>query len=73
MNPVHWKREHQIAFLVAAVIGAGMGIYIGVRQVEPSTNAYWLHVGLWGVAGMMLAAAGAFIRQLIRNRNSNRE
>ena len=73
MNPFDWKREHQIAFLVAAVIGAGMGIFIGVRQVEPSTNAYWLHVGSWGVAGTMLAAFGAFIRQLIRNKNSNKE
>ena len=68
MNPLHWKREHQIAFLVAAVVGAVMGVYIGLRQVEPATNLYWLHVGIWGLAGAMLAGVGAFIRQLIRDR-----
>lgn len=71
MNPFHWKREHQIAFLIAVVFGAGMGIYIGLRQIEPSADGYWLHVGLWGVAGALLAGAGAFIRQLMRNRNLN--
>ena len=70
MNPLHWKREHQIAFLVAAVFGAGMGIFIGMRQVEPSTSPDWLHVASWGVAGAMLAGAGAYVRQLIRNKNS---
>jgi FtsH-binding integral membrane protein len=71
MNPFHWKREHQIAFLVAVVFGAGMGIYIGLRQIEPSAGGYWLHMGLWGVAGAVLAGTGAYIRQLIRKRNSD--
>jgi hypothetical protein len=72
MNPLHWKQEHQIAFLVAAVFGAIMGITIGLRQVEPSTSLYWLHGGLWGLAGAMLAGAGAFIRQLIREKSANK-
>jgi hypothetical protein len=69
MNPLHWKRDYQIAFLIAVLLGAGMGIYIGQRQVDPSTSAYWLRIGLSGVAGAVLAGAGAFIRQLMRNRN----
>ena len=68
MNPFDWKREHQIAFLIAALIGAGMGIYIGMRQVAPSSSSDWLQVGAWGIAGTMLAAAGAYFRQLMRNR-----
>jgi hypothetical protein len=71
MNPLHWKREHQIAFLGAAVVGACIGIFAGTRQVEPSANLYWLLVGLWGAAGAVVAAAGAFIRQLLRDRTSN--
>jgi hypothetical protein len=40
MNPLHGKREHQIAFLMAAVFGAVLGSFIGLRQVEPSTSLY---------------------------------
>ena len=29
MNPFNWKREHQVALGIAAVIGAVMGILIG--------------------------------------------
>jgi hypothetical protein len=69
MNPLHWRREHQIAFLVAVVFGAGVGIFIGIRQVEQSAGPGWLHFALWGVAGAMLAGAGAYIRQLIRDKS----
>jgi hypothetical protein len=67
MNPLNWKREHQIAFLGAAAIGACIGVVAGTRQLEPSTSHYWVWVGLWGLAGAATAAAGAFIRQLLRN------
>jgi len=71
MNPLRWKREYQIAFLVAVVFGAVIGIFFGLRQVEPSTSLYWLHVGSWAVAGAVLAGLGAFIRQVLRDRTSN--
>jgi hypothetical protein len=70
MNPLHWKREYQIAFLGAAVFGACVGIFAGVRQIEPSASFYWFHVGLWGAIGAVMGAAGAFVRQLMRDRNS---
>jgi amino acid transporter len=71
MNPLHWKREHQIALLGAAVVGAAMGIFAGTRQVEPSADHYWIWLGLWGAAGTAMGAAGGFIRQLSRSRTSN--
>jgi hypothetical protein len=71
MNPLHWKHEHQIAFVVAVVLCACIGIFAGVRQVDPSTNLYWLWVGLWGAAGASMGALGAFIRQLLRDQISN--
>jgi hypothetical protein len=70
MNPLNWKREHQIAFLVAVPFGACIGIFGGVQQVEPSTDLYWLSVALWGTAGAVMAAVGAFIRQMFRDRAS---
>lgn len=71
MNPLRWKREHQIAFLGAAAFGACIGIFGGVQQVEPSASAYWLRVALWGAAGALMGAAGASIRQLLRDRTSD--
>ena len=70
MNPLRWKRDYQIAFLVAVVFCAGIGIFVGVRQVDPSSDQYWLRVGLWGAAGAAMGAAGAFIRQSMRDRIS---
>jgi hypothetical protein len=63
MNPLNWKREYQIAFVVATIIGAGMGVYIGLRQSPPLDE---LHLTLWGIGGAVLGAAGAFIRQSMR-------
>jgi amino acid transporter len=71
MNPIHWKREHQIALLGAAVVGAAIGIFGGSRQVELSANQYWLWLALWGGAGTVMGAMGGFIRQLSRSRTSN--
>ena len=71
MNPLHWKREHQIALLGAAVVGAAIGIFAGSRQVEPSANHHWLWLALWGAAGSVMGATGGFIRQLSRSRTSN--
>jgi hypothetical protein len=48
MNPLHWKREHQIAFLGAAVFGACVGIFAGIQQVEPSANP---HLAVGGAMG----------------------
>jgi len=70
LNPVHWKREHQIAFLVAVVACAGLGAFAGTKRVDPSANLYWVWIGLWTATGAILGAVGAFISQFIRNRGS---
>ena len=69
MNPLNWKREYQIALFVAAIFGFCIGIYAGVRSVDPHTNLYLLQVGLWGAGGCVLGAAGGFLRQLLRDRD----
>jgi hypothetical protein len=71
MNPLRWKREHQIALLGAAVVGAAIGIFAGTRQIEPSADHYWIWLGIWGAAGTGMGATGGFIRQLSRSRTSS--
>jgi hypothetical protein len=68
MNPLHWKREYQVALFVAAIFGFSIGVYAGVRNVVPYTDLYLLRVCLWGVGGCVLGAAGGFLRQLLRDR-----
>ena len=70
MNPLKWKREYQIALFIAAIFGFCIGIYAGVRNVDPNTNLYLLRVCLWGAGGCVLGAAGGFLRQMLRDRNS---
>ncbi len=70
MNPIYWKREHQIAFVIAVVVCACLGVFAGSQRVDPSADLYWVRVGLWGVAGAAMGTVGASIGQLIRNRRS---
>jgi hypothetical protein len=70
MNLIHWKRERQIAFLIAVAVCTCLGVFAGTRRVDPSADLYWLWIGLWGAAGAAMGAAGASISQLIRNRSS---
>ena len=57
MNPLHWKREHQIALFGAAIVGAFLRELANLNRPQR----------LWGVAGTVTGAAGGFIRQLYRN------
>jgi hypothetical protein len=35
MNPLLWKREHQLALLIASATGAAIGLVHGVRSASP--------------------------------------
>jgi H+/Cl- antiporter ClcA len=70
LNPLHWKPEHRVAFVFAAVFGACIGIFAGLGHFDPYTSNRWLLVGLYGVGGMLLGAAGGLLRQLLRDRKS---
>jgi hypothetical protein len=63
MNPLRWKREHKIALLAAAVLGACIGIFAGVRQTGSQPD----QVALWAIAGAAMGVVGVFLRVLLRN------
>lgn len=79
MNPLGWKREHQVAFAIAILLGAGVGLLLGMRQ-HNSEN--WLQVELswddvsnffangggweWSLIGAAIAGTLVYVWQLLR-------
>lgn len=41
MNPLEWKREHQIAFVCAIGLGCLVGILVGFAETETYTSFRW--------------------------------
>lgn len=41
MNPLKWKREHQIALACAAALGAVIGAIFGFWYLIPAHHFYW--------------------------------
>ena len=67
MNPLNWKREHQVALGIAAVIGAVLGILAGylvyaIAQGAGGAMSFgrWLESSIWAAA-LLWAIVGAFI------------
>jgi hypothetical protein len=69
MNPLYWTRDHRFAFLATTICGACLGVVAGVRPFDPGVNQnlYWLWLGAWVASGALLAAVGAYIRELLRD------
>jgi hypothetical protein len=74
MNPFNWQRAHWIAFWVAVMLGGCLGFVVGIRRIDPTIDqsSYWQWLGLWVVSGAAIAAAGAFLRQLLRRSERER-
>jgi H+/Cl- antiporter ClcA len=81
MNPLEWKREHQIALLISAGIGFVFGFIFGLQEVslrgyelywsgdhvnDHSINFYWAIVVVIGLLGALIGAAIIYAAQLMR-------
>jgi hypothetical protein len=52
MNPLNWRREHQVALLLGGVIGIAMGLLIGYMY-----DTLWsMYDGILTAMGNMIAA-----------------
>jgi hypothetical protein len=80
MNPLRWKREHQIALLGAAIIGAIVGFIFGIHEADPYgkifkhfgyygytwVDTYWIVVALWSLFGACMVSGAIYVFQLSR-------
>jgi hypothetical protein len=73
MNPFQWRREHQVALLLAAIVGAALGFIIGymhhnVRYEDATAFSLYLTAGSafrWCVFGALIGGTVVYIRELM--------
>ena len=80
MNPLHWTRQHQLAWAVISVLGAALGALLGFIHssffsiMQPwqvfvewlsRPQSYWL----WPSFGLVIAGLTFYAAQLFRKAN----
>jgi hypothetical protein len=69
MNPLKWRREHQVALLLGAAVGIAIGLLIGFiyNGVHYATLPQWLGWSAfrWGVLGALVGGTTIYMRQLL--------
>jgi len=80
MNPLHWKREHQHAWIVISVTGAIAGLLFGfihspffaILQTWSAFGAWLSFPGsywLWPTLGFLITGVTFYAVQLLRHSN----
>jgi len=80
MNPLHWQREHQVAWIVTSLVGAFLGLLLGFIDLpsfslwEPwHVFAAWLSFPksywLWPSLGFLITGLVFYVAQLLRTSN----
>ena len=72
MNPLKWRSEHQLALVLGAVLGIGLGLVAGYSyhnvHYANATLSLYLTGGSafrWGIFGALVGATTIYIRQLL--------
>ncbi len=78
MNPLEWKREHQIALAAALLVGFVLGLAFGYAR-DPHFSGFWEwfitalnpnYPGTtgagWSIFGALIGAAIIYVVQLMR-------
>ena len=79
MNPLNWKREHQVALSIAVVIGAVLGILIGylvyaIAQGADGAMSFgrWVEYSIWAAAlswaivGALIVGGSVYVQRLFK-------
>ena len=73
MNPLQWRREHQVALLLGVVVGIALGFVTGymhhnIHFENAGQFSSYLTGGSalrWGVLGALLGGTIIYMRQLL--------
>jgi H+/Cl- antiporter ClcA len=70
MNPMTWRREHQVALLLGLVLGIVLGLLVGFMYegFHYATVESW-KIGSrfrWGILGAFVGACVIFTQRLLR-------
>ncbi len=71
MNPLAWRREHQVALLLGAVIGIAVGLVVDLIYHSPGHygtygEVVWSYSGFrWGGLGAIVGGAIIYVRELL--------
>ena len=74
MNPFNWRREHQVALVLGAIIGAVLLIvvgfmYRGANYGTLSSGLFWsASTFRWGVLGILIGGSLVYVRQLLHSK-----
>ena len=71
MSPLTWRREHQVALLLGAVLGIVVALLVGFMYngVHYATLGTWLWGGSplrWAVLGALVGAGVIYLQRLTR-------
>jgi hypothetical protein len=70
MNPFVWRREHQMALILGAILGAGALViigfmYRGLNYGTISSQLFWsASTGRWAILGAVIGACVVYLRRL---------
>jgi hypothetical protein len=72
MNPLKWRSEHQLALVLGAVLGIGLGFvagyaYHGISFSSGNLSPYLTGGSAfrWGIFGALVGGTAIYIRQLL--------
>jgi TctA family transporter len=71
MNPLAWRREHQVALLLGTVLGIAAGLIAGfaLNNIHLTTLQQWIAEGhglRWALLGAFFGAGMIYIQRLLR-------
>jgi len=74
MNPLRWRSEHQLALVLGAVLGIGLGFvagysYHGIHFANGTLSLYLTGGSAlrWGIFGALVGGTTIYIRQLLHD------
>jgi Mg/Co/Ni transporter MgtE len=72
MNPFAWRREHQVALILGAILGAVIlevigFMYRGLNFATISSESFWsASTTRWAILGILIGGCVVYVRRLLQ-------